>query len=153
MSSMWWRTYFVSAEEIFVPNLKVEFWPPLQSLGCQVNICQNEEQRRTQYLIPLLPGPPCLGLGMRLGSPGNETRVSSWLTNWMGPLCKFTILQSKKKGDDISPCCSTCKLVQATPACTSYKKNDGTCPEALCRIPGSQVRQLTCSYIQWEDHT
>ena len=40
-----WRTNFMSAKEIFVPNLKVEFGPPLQSLRCQVDICQNEEQR------------------------------------------------------------------------------------------------------------
>ena len=78
----------MSAKEIFMPNLKVEFGPPLQSFCCQVNICQNEEQRyqlknlETLYSPALFPG---VGLGMRLG-------LMSFLTNWMGPFCKFTIL-------------------------------------------------------------
>ena len=87
-SSVCWRTNFMSAKEIFMPNLKVEFGPPLQSFCCQVNICQNEEQRyqlkniETLYSPALFPG---VGLGMRLG-------LMSFLTNWMGPFCKFTIL-------------------------------------------------------------
>ena len=99
-----WRTNFMSAKEIFVPNLKVEFGPPLQSLRCQVDICQNEEQKyqlknlETLYSPALFPG---VGLGMRLGLmslivprgwSGNETRADEFLTNWMGPFCKFTIL-------------------------------------------------------------
>ena len=60
----------MSAKEIFMPNLKVEFGPPLQSLRCQVDICQNEEQRyqlknlETLYRPALFQG---LSLGMRLG--------------------------------------------------------------------------------------
>ena len=133
-------TQFMPSKDVLVPNLEMELWPSLQSLGCQVEVCGIN---REPWLLP--------GGGQKDTS---YIGFNYYLTYRVGPLCKATILCRKQQGKVFTkysgnPTCgwSTCVCPSCSPSRTVHALPIAS-PHLQKRVPDGKPLAPTSSPIK-----